>query len=68
MWKGFRELAALGVASRMPKLVGVQPAGSCPIVNAFNAGLYEVPRLDSTPSTVAAALTLDDPRESGALA
>lgn len=68
LWKGFREMNALGLASRMPRLVGVQPTGSCPIVNAFDHGLCSVPRLESPPKTIAAALTLDDPKESGALA
>ncbi len=68
IWKGFCEMVAAGVSSRVPKLVGVQPQGSCPIVNAFDRGLSRVPPLASIPRTIATALTLDAPGESGALA
>jgi len=67
IWKGFDEVHQLGMISRVPRLVGVQPTGSCPIVKAFEAGLKDVPRLPETPDTIAAALSLDDPGESGAL-
>jgi len=68
IWKGFKELYQLGRIRKVPKLVGVQPMGSCPIVKAFQKGLSEVPKLPGSPRTVATALTLDDPGESGALA
>lgn len=68
IWKGFREANGLGLTSRMPRLIGAQPKGSCPIVNAFDRGLHSVPPLGSPPNTLAAALTLDNPKESGVLA
>ena len=68
IWKGFKELYQLGRIRKAPKLIGVQPVGSCPIVKAFQKGLSEVPKLPGSPRTVATALTLDDPGESGALA
>ena len=68
IWKGFDELYRLGVISHIPRLIGVQPIGSCPIVKAFEAGLKYVPKLSDVPNTVVAPLTLDDPKESGALA
>ncbi len=68
IWKGFDELHRAGMISRVPRLIGVQPTGSCPIVKAFDGNLPSVPRLSDVPNTIAAALTLDDPGESGALA
>jgi len=34
IWKGFKELQALGTIDTLPKLVGVQAGGCAPIVNA----------------------------------
>lgn len=67
IWKGFDELHRAGMISHVPRLIGVQPTGSCPIVKAFEAGLEQVPPLAEAPHTVAAALTLDDPGATGTL-
>ncbi len=67
IWKGFDELHRAGMIVRIPRIIGVQPSGSCPIVKAFNAGLENVPRLSEPPNTIATALTLDDPGETGTL-
>jgi threonine synthase len=37
--KGFRDLLALGWIERMPRIVGVQAAGSSPLVDAWERGL-----------------------------
>jgi threonine synthase len=37
--KGLRDLLALGWIERMPRIVGVQAAGSSPLVNAWEQGL-----------------------------
>jgi len=37
--KGLRDMTALGWIDRMPRLVGVQAAGSSPLVNAWERGL-----------------------------
>ena len=37
--KGLRDLAALGWIDRMPRLIGVQAAGSSPLVDAWERGL-----------------------------
>ncbi|NIA12230.1 MAG: threonine synthase [Nitrospiraceae bacterium] len=66
--KGFDELHRAGMISHVPRLIGVQPTGSCPIVKAFENNLSSVPKLADVPKTIAAALTLDDPGESGAMA
>jgi len=37
--KGFRDLLALGWLDRMPRIIGVQAAGSSPLVDAWERGL-----------------------------
>jgi threonine synthase len=37
--KGFRDLLALGWIDRMPRIIGVQAAGSSPLVDAWEQGL-----------------------------
>jgi threonine synthase len=37
--KGFRDLLALGWIERMPRIIGVQAAGSSPLVDAWEQGL-----------------------------
>jgi len=39
MHKGFRDLLALGWIDRMPRVIGVQAAGSAPLVGAWEQGL-----------------------------
>jgi threonine synthase len=38
VYKGFTELAALGLASKLPRMIGVQAKSCAPIVDAFNKG------------------------------
>lgn len=35
LWKGFRDLLALGWISRLPQMIGVQAAGASPLVTAW---------------------------------
>jgi threonine synthase len=35
IWKGFRDLYALGMINELPRLVAVQPSGNAPLVKAF---------------------------------
>ncbi len=39
LWRGFRELAALGRIDRLPRLAGVQAEGCAPFVEAISLGL-----------------------------
>jgi threonine synthase len=48
IWKGFFEMYTLGFIERLPRLLGVQAAGACPVHDAFQAG-----RPDVTPRAVA---------------
>ncbi|MFQ5600015.1 MAG: threonine synthase [Candidatus Krumholzibacteriia bacterium] len=38
LYKGFTQLRALGLATRIPRLIGVQAAGADPLVRAFETG------------------------------
>jgi threonine synthase len=54
LWKGFAQLRALGLASRVPRLVGVQAAGADALVRAFESGRPPEPvRADSYADSIA---------------
>ncbi|HEX8958918.1 MAG TPA: pyridoxal-phosphate dependent enzyme, partial [Solirubrobacterales bacterium] len=53
--KGFRELRELGLADRVPRMIGCQAAGAAPLAQARREGLSEVPVLPS-PATVAVSI------------
>jgi len=60
IWKGFKEYYDLGFVSEKPRIVGVQPIGSSPVVTAFNE---KKDHLESvTPKTLAGALAIGKPR------
>lgn len=42
LYKGFADLLELGFIERMPKLVGVQAEGSCPVADAFASGAARI--------------------------
>jgi threonine synthase len=54
--KGFLELKRLGMASGVPRLVGVQAEGCAPIVDAFVEGLPRVRAWGKGTATVASAI------------
>ncbi len=60
LWKGFKELKQLGLTKTLPKMVGVQPEGCAPIVNAINAGSVKSEK-KCTPATRALAILVGDP-------
>ncbi|MFN8389060.1 MAG: threonine synthase [Bdellovibrionota bacterium] len=60
--KGFREYQQMGFIDHLPKLVGVQASGACPIVNSFDKGTLEVEavsKVDSIASAIAINYPLD---------
>ncbi len=59
-WKGFKELLYLGVISKTPKLVGVQPKECSAIVKAFREG-KEVAEPISPGSTIVTSLVVMNP-------
>jgi len=58
-WKGFREMRALGLIRRTPKLLGVQAEGAAPVTAAFRSGRALVP---VAPSTMADSIAVGVPR------
>ncbi|OGC00163.1 MAG: hypothetical protein A3G35_16150 [candidate division NC10 bacterium RIFCSPLOWO2_12_FULL_66_18] len=61
LWKGFRELKALGLADRLPRLVACQPTASPPIVRAFEAGKTVAERFGDPRASIAQSIGSDAP-------
>ncbi|MDR0377784.1 MAG: threonine synthase [Spirochaetaceae bacterium] len=38
VWKGFKDLYAIGLIDKLPRLISVQAAGCCPVNRAFETG------------------------------
>ncbi len=60
IWKGFKELEAMDLIEKKPKLIGVQSSGCSPITEAFKRGNEEPVGLD-TVKTVATAIKVSKP-------
>jgi len=60
VWKGFKELQALGTIDALPKLVGVQAEGCAPVVNAYLRNEPE-PIAIPKPSTHAQGILVSKP-------
>ncbi|MGQ9584074.1 MAG: threonine synthase [Anaerolineae bacterium] len=61
LWKGLRDLVALGFIERMPRLVGVQAEGSAALAVAWAAGTEEVQPI--VPNTLADSISVGLPRD-----
>jgi threonine synthase len=59
-WKGLKELKALGLIEKLPKMVGVQAAGASPIAKAFVANSAAIEPVKD-PETVATAIRIGNP-------
>ena len=59
IWKGMREMHALGFAARLPRLLGVQAEGARPLVDAFREGRDLSP---GPAATVADSICVGHPR------
>lgn len=59
-WKGFKELKALGLIEKPPKMVGVQAAGASPIAKAFAAHSDTIEPVEN-PETIATAIRIGNP-------
>jgi len=59
IWKGFRELHALGLIDRTPRMLGIQARGAAPLVHAFREGRAPAAM---TPVTVADSIKVGVPR------
>lgn len=61
LWKGFRDLVAVGLVDRTPRLVGVQAAGAAPLVKALAEGKAEAEPME--PKTRADSISVGVPRD-----
>jgi threonine synthase len=61
IWFGFRRLLAAGLIDKLPRLVAVQPEICAPLVNAFEAGLDDVPEVLTHDYSVAEGLAISKP-------
>ncbi len=61
LWKGLRDLAALGWIGKMPKLMGVQAQGSAACYNAWKAGTEKITPVNA--QTIADSISADLPRD-----
>jgi threonine synthase len=60
IFKGFRELHDLHVIRKLPKMIGVQPKGCSPIVDALREG-HEEPKHIRKAKTIASAVLVKTP-------
>ncbi|MCD4798699.1 MAG: threonine synthase, partial [Methanosarcinales archaeon] len=60
IYKGFREFYELGLTDRIPKMIGIQAEGSCPVVNAFKQNQKDIVPV-TNPETIATAIRIGDP-------
>jgi len=61
LWKGLKDLLALGFIDRMPKLMGVQAEGSAVLVKAWQQGTEEIEPI--VPDTLADSISVGIPRD-----
>jgi len=64
IWKGFKELHALGKIESLPRMVGVQAEGCAPIVNAYQREKTETVSSLQKPSTHALGILVANPLNS----
>ena len=48
VWKGFKDLYAVGLTGKLPRLISVQAAGCCPVNRAFESGAPLAPMEENT--------------------
>jgi len=61
LWKGFRDLYALGLIDHLPRLIGVQAEGADPLAQAWRAGATHPHPMDA--HTVADSICVGIPRD-----
>jgi threonine synthase len=61
LWKGLKDLQALGFIDRLPQLVGVQAEGAAPLANAWEEGTEEI--VPVVPDTLADSISVGRPRD-----
>ncbi len=61
LWKGLKDLHALGFISRLPQLIGVQAEGSAVLVKAWQEGTEAITPI--VPHTIADSISVGVPRD-----
>lgn len=61
LWKGLRDLLALGWIEKMPKLMGVQAKGSAACYNAWKTGTETITSVDA--NTISDSISVGLPRD-----
>jgi threonine synthase len=61
LWKGLRDLHALGCINRLPQLIGVQAEGSAVLVKAWQEGTETITPI--VPQTIADSISVGVPRD-----
>jgi threonine synthase len=61
LWKGLKDLRALGFIDQMPKLMGVQAEGAAPLVRAWQKGTEEIEPV--VLNTLADSISVGVPRD-----
>ena len=64
-WKGYKELLALGLIDRLPKMTGVQPEAAAPICAAFQKGERVAIRHGDPSRTIAQSIAGDSAIQDG---
>jgi threonine synthase len=60
VWKGLREFYELGFIKKLPKMTGIQAAGSAPIAQAIKTGSDKIIPVEN-PETIATAIRIGAP-------
>jgi len=60
IWKGFRELYEFGLASKLPRMIGVQAEGAAPLVKTWASRSNSLVAVEK-PVTVASAIRIGKP-------
>ncbi len=60
IWRGFKDMYAMGIIDELPVMIGVQAAGAAPLARMLAKGLQEPDWIDK-PETVATAIRIGKP-------
>lgn len=64
-WKGYRELAQIGVTDKLPHMVGIQPQAVCWLKNAIDSGAEEGQMYGDSTKTIAQSISGNSPLHGG---
>ena len=64
-WKGYQELAAMGVTDKLPHMVGVQPSAVCWLKQAIDTGAQEGSLYGDSTKTIAQSISGNSPLHGG---